>query len=116
MFEILSSADLKPYRYWFLFFLLLAALYALLVNFLQGNRYERKKLYLEASMSRLDSSTDATIGSLRKFSQYVFESAVNRPDAASLLCRAYESDSTTRNALRNRLHGMMLPEYEILKK
>ena len=93
MFVKLSSADLKPYKLWFLFFLLIVILYALLVDFLLENRNEREKQYLEASMSRLDSRTDATIRSLRNFSQYVFESTVNRPEVASIVCRAYESDS-----------------------
>ncbi len=116
MFVKLSSADLKPYKLWFLFFLLIVILYALLVDFLLENRNEREKQYLEASMSRLDSRTDATIRSLRNFSQYVFESTVNIPEVTSIVCRAHESDSAEQERLEEPLHDMMLPEYELLKK
>lgn len=116
MLKALGVSRLKPYLQWILFFLLVAALYGMLVDFLLRNRDMRKKMYLDASMSRLVSSTDATINILGNFSRYVFESSVNRPEKASIVCRAKVSDSAARNALRNRLHDGFLPEYELMKE
>ena len=116
MFENPSSARLKPYRHWFLFFLLVAVLYALLVNSLLDSRDKRKQEYIDGMMSGLDYRKDATIRNLDNFSKYVFESTVNRPEVASIVCRAYASDPAEQKALRDRLHDMMLPGFELLKK
>lgn len=116
MLTALGVSRLKPYLQWILFFLLVAALYAMLVDFLLENRETRKKQYLDASMNRLVSATEATINTLGNFSRYVFDSSVNVPETASAVCRAKASGPAARDTLRSRLHDAMLPGYELLKR
>jgi diguanylate cyclase (GGDEF)-like protein len=106
----------NPFLQWIIFALIFLFLYALLVYSLHANHDMKKQEYIERSMNTLDSRIDTTVENLEKFSRYVFESAVNKPEVVSIMCRAWKNDAATQAVLRERLYYMILPVYEHLGK
>jgi len=72
--------------------------------------------YIDVKLVRLSYQIDSTVENLRRFSQYVYEVLVDRPEIGALMEEAWQGDEAQRAVLRRRLYERIRPAYEHLLK
>jgi len=98
------------------FFVVITVVFAFTGFWLHRIYCAHESNYIDAKLVRLSYQIDSTVENLRRFSQYVHEVVVDRPEIGALMEEAWQGDEAQRAELRRRLYERIRPAYEHLLK
>lgn len=102
----------NSYKHWFILFIILSSLWAMIIYLLIIKNENKKSSYLNSEIYSFSSSISSILGSYENFSAYIFYENSNKDSVQKIIKEAYYSDKNQRKILAEKLKNLLNKPYE----
>jgi len=92
--------------------LIIVMAWVLVLNTVFSNYTLKKEAYLNAAFQAFSSKVTVSLEAYEKFSEYIFQSAVNQPEILERMSLVRDADDRQRETLRQEVYVILAPVYE----
>ncbi len=110
--HVLTSPH-KGFQPW-AYLLVFVSFQILFSGYLFYNQTQAKNRYLAKSITQAEKDLNASLTFYRKQALLAYEGLINKPEVLSLVAKAFNGDTNTRDAMRQNLYKKLAPSYQRL--